>query len=59
MHLFKFLLLVFGFCLVFAKAESEMKDEEAFVLDELDSTAPEDWSPNLNEDPNKTQKTPR
>ena len=44
MHLFKFLLLVFGFCLVFAKAESEMKDGEAFVLDELDSTAPEDWS---------------
>lgn len=51
MHLFKFLVLVFGFCLVFTKAESEMKDEEAFVLDELDNNASEDWSPNLKEHP--------
>lgn len=58
-HLFKFLLLVFGFCLVFAKAESEMKDEEAFVLDELDSTASEDWSPNLNEDPKEDTENPK
>ena len=59
MHLFKFLLLVFGFCLVFAKAESEMKDEEAFVLDELDSTASEDGSPYLNEDPKEDTGDPK
>lgn len=59
MHLFKFLLLVFGFCLVFAKAESEMKDEEAFVLDELDSTASEDGSPYLNEDPKEDTEDPK
>ena len=36
-----------------------MKDEEAFVLDELDSTASEDWSPNLNEDPKEETEDPK
>jgi len=42
MHFFKFLVLVFGVCLVFTKAETEMKDEEQFIEDEVDEGLKED-----------------
>lgn len=42
MHFFKFLVLVFGVCLVFTKAETEMKDEELFMQDEVEEGLKED-----------------
>ena len=42
MHFFKFLVLVFGVCLVFTKAETEIKDEEQFMQDEVEEGLKED-----------------